>query len=118
MLTIRNDGLIKADLASGETPEMVLTALAVASYCLAPEIDASLYPADDSLPIGLIKNHVRGGGELFMLAAGGRACLTQVRRLPLALDRYRLNLDLFEGEPERLIAVANALMDHFLERLS
>ncbi len=117
MLTIRNGGLIEADLKHGETPDMVLTALAFASYCLAPPVDADLFPANDGLPAGLIREHVRGA-ELLLIAVGGRACLTQVTRLPLALDRYQLNLGLFEGEPAKLIAAANDLLDLFLERLS
>jgi len=101
------------DPDEGEVPEIVCLAVAAAAFILADPAEGESDPLAETVDLKSLKQYVRNGNEVFMLAHADRECALHLRPTPDKPGEYDLNTELYEGDPNRLLNLAADLLEAF-----
>jgi len=108
---LHNGKHVWADSDEGETPAKVCLAVAAAAVCLAPAVDDEDGGLEKLVDLKELRRYVKNGNELFLLVHAGRNCQVHLEPTPGKADEYDLNLQMYEGDPSRLLDTAAAIID-------
>ncbi|MEY4745381.1 MAG: hypothetical protein RL272_1326 [Candidatus Parcubacteria bacterium] len=109
---------VTLDSSMGETPELLMTAIAMAVFDLAPALhddDTGIgderYDARDVLSIEEARKHVINGREVVMMFPKARACVTHIFASRLAPSESEIVLTMYDRDGDELLNRAGEYMD-------
>ena len=109
------------DSNKGETPDLLMVAIAMAIFEQAPALhdDESgiadeRYAKDDVLTEEEARSYVRGGREVTMLFAKARMCLAHVLATRLSPEKAEIVFTMFDGDHEALMERVSECMDRLV----
>ncbi len=109
---------VALDGSRGETPELLMTAIAMAVFDLAPALsdeDTGVsdlnYAKSDRLTAEEAAKHVINGREVAMMFVKGRMCVTHVFASRLTPSEAEVVLTMYDQDGDVLLNRANEIMD-------
>lgn len=109
---------VALDGSKGETPELLMTAIAMAVFDLAPALhddDSGVndlhYDKSDKLTAEEAAKHVINGREVSMMFPKGRMCVTHVFASRLTPSEAEIVLTMYDRDGDELLNRASEVMD-------
>lgn len=122
MITNRkNVFTVELDPAKGETSELLMLAIAMAIFDLAPAlhdddsgVDDLHYSKSDTLTAEEAAKHVINGREVAMMFPKGRMCVAHVFASRLTANEAEIVLSMYDLDGDQLLARASDIMDRLV----